>query len=184
MKKYQLISVIPAIALSLAGCVAVPEVTSQARPTGDSFAGAAHSEVVCVVTPSNAQSSGIVYENSGKDIAERIAASVRAISRGAVILPSNAPVEIKDCAKMGAAYALTTKIVLYEDNYTGWSGKPDRVILTLSLTKLNETNKSRSIDFEAKSNTFASGLLEWGNAKPISLLRDDFDFTVEKLLSM
>ena len=87
-----------------------------------------------------------------------------------------------ECLRRGGTHVLETRIAHYEDNMTGWSGKPDRIELQLRLSLASEPASVRQISYEAKSNVVASAFMEWGNAKPVGLLKGDFDHLVSRLL--
>lgn len=143
----------------------------------------ATNEGICIVTPVDASFDGERYSQSGAEIAKRVAQAIRRTNQIALIISWSSNQDQSGCNQRGIGYILTPTIVHYEDNYTGWSGKPDRIVLTLSIAKADDPTQTRAIDFEARSNLLASAILEWGNAKPTALLREDFDFAVSKLLA-
>jgi hypothetical protein len=174
-----------ATAIFLAGCVAVPDVTNQSRATGvsaEKFRTAAESASVCMMNLPDQSFGGEVYAGSGSALTQRIQSAIKSAGWSVVRIPDSGESLNKACAKHGSEIVFETIVDRYEDNLTGWSGKPDRIGLLLRVNLASNPEQKREIFFDAKSNVAASGLLEWGNAKPTELLKEDFDYSVNRLL--
>lgn len=169
------------LAIGLAGCSALPVVTVQPVASGSSFA-VEHSAVICVLVPPDASFEGESYSGSGSEVAEKIRNALKNIGRPSRLVSQVQANALTICGEKEATLVLQPTILHYEDRVTGWSGKPDRVELKLSLYKFDQPDQKRSIFYEAKSSTMHSAFFEWGNARPSALLTEDFEHSVRKLL--
>lgn len=169
----------------LSGCVAVPDVTNQSRATGADtakFRSAAKSASVCMVALPDQSFDGEVYEGSGAALTQRLRDAVKSAGWSSVLIPESGESSQKSCTALGGDVLFETIVERYEDNVTGWSGKPDRIELQLRVSLASNPELKREIFFDAKSNVTASAFFEWGNAKPTDLLKSDFDYSVDRLL--
>jgi hypothetical protein len=172
--------------IGLVSCSAVPDVTNQSKPTGATsqpFHSATTQSLVCVVHPGDQANGQERYPGSGAEIGQRIEKSVQQAGWQTVAITGDAGQSAAECMRRGGTHLLETRVAHYEDNNTGWSGKPDRIELQLRLSPASQPAQARQISYEAKSNVVASAFIEWGNAKPVSLLKGDFDHLVNRLLS-
>lgn len=177
----KLISPLLVTIIGLTGCSAFPVTTVQPVASGSNFA-AEHSAVICILVPPDASFEGESYSGSGGEIAEKIRDALDNFGRPSRLVSQIQANALTICREMETALVLQPTILHYEDRATGWSGKPDRVELKLSLYKLDQPDQKRSIFYEAKSNIMYSAHFEWGNARPSALLREDFEHSVRKLL--
>jgi hypothetical protein len=157
----------------LASCVSIP--TSQVVPIeGEYIPTTSQVAPVCVVSPHDGTFEGRAHTDSGKLVAKRIAAILQDIGMSSVVVPKAGTRPLTSCVEAGSELQLDSQIVLYEDRVTGWSGKPDRIEVRLTLSLVAQPSRSRSAVYIAQSNVLASGFLEWGNANPTSLLGAEF----------
>jgi hypothetical protein len=119
------------------------------------------------------------YPGSGADLGARVVQAVKQAGLPAALVRGDASTA---CQCSGATHVLQTVVGRYEDNYTGYSGNPDRIELQLRLSLLGQPASVKEVSYAASSNLVASAFLEWGNAKPLSLLKTDFDDRVKSLL--
>ena len=163
--------------LFLSGCIAVP-VTTVNPVVGSPTVRLA--DRLCVVAPQDASSDD---SGSGRAVAQQIVESLARIGLSASIVMHTTEARLKEaCFERGANLALMPEILFYEDNLTGWSGKPDRIELRISAFKPGEQSARRVVIFEASSNTLASAFLEWGNAKPYALISNNADQVLKTLV--
>jgi hypothetical protein len=168
--------------VGLISCGAIPDVGQQSQPTGavaQPERGAATKTLVCVLQPNDAVNGQEKYPGSGADLGARVLQSVKQAGLPAALLRGDASTA---CQGSGATHVLQTVVGRYEDNYTGYSGNPDRIELQLRLSLLGQPASVKEVSYAASSNLVASAFLEWGNAKPLSLLKTDFDDRVKSLL--
>lgn len=177
MKRTLISQLITFAVILLSGCIAVPVTT--VHPVAEAPASRSVKRL-CVVTPLDASRDDT---GSGRAIAQQIVASLARIGMQASIVTETAEVSLKvACFERGASLAVVPEILFYEDNLTGWSGKPDRIELRISAFDPREPSARRSFIFEAASNTVASALLEWGNAKPYALVAKNVDQALRTLI--
>ena len=171
--------------IGLISCSAIPDVTQQGQPAGATAqplqSGAAQS-LVCVVQPGDPTNGQEKYPGGGVEIGRRVEQSVQQAGSKTLTIQSDTGQPSAECLRRGGTHVLETRIAHYEDNVTGWSGKPDRIELQLRLSLASQPSSLRQVSYEAKSNVVASAFVEWGNAKPVSLLKGDFDHLVSRLL--
>lgn len=171
--------------VGLISCSAVPVVTHQTQPTGatpQAIHGSTTKSLVCVVHPGDQSNGRERYTGSGAEIGQRIERSVQQAGWQTVAINAVAGPSAAECMRRGGAHLLETRVTHYEDNLTGWSGNPDRIELQLRLSPASQPAQARQVSFDARSNLVASAFVEWGNAKPVSLLKGDFDHLVSSLL--
>ncbi len=171
--------------VGLISCSAVPVVTHQTQPIGDTpqaIHSATTKSLVCVVHPGDSAHGQERYPGSGAEIGQRIEQSVQQAGWQTVAIKGDAGPSAAECTRRGGTHLLATRVAHYEDNLTGWSGKPDRIELQLRLSPASQPAQARQVSYEARSNLLASAFVEWGNAKPIGLLKGDFDHLVNRLL--
>ena len=171
--------------MGLISCGAIPEVTHQSQPTGatpQQLRSPQAKSLVCVVYPDDSAHGQEKYPGSGAEIGLRIQQAVEGAGWSTLTLKGDAAQATTGCLRRGGTHLLETVVAHYEDNNTGWSGKPDRIELQMRLSLVSQPASARIVSYEAKSNVAASAVLEWGNAKPVSLLKGDFDHLVKKLL--
>jgi hypothetical protein len=179
-------SVLVLSCVGLISCSAVPVVTQQTQPTGatsQAIHSATTKSLVCVVHPGDQANGQEKYSGSGVEIGQRVEKAVQQAGWQAVAIKGDAGQSAAGCTRRGGTHLLETRVAHYEDNVTGWSGKPDRIELQLSLSPASQPSQVRQVSYEARSNLVASAVAEWGNAKPVSLLKGDFDHLVKRLLS-
>ncbi|MEN9727079.1 MAG: hypothetical protein RL434_1445 [Pseudomonadota bacterium] len=167
----------------LTACVSSPDIVGQSKPSGataSELRGNQSGRVVCVGYPADQSFKQDRYEGSGAEIGERVRLAVERAGQTAMSVRAGTDA-IAECSRLGGTFLLRVEVDHYEDNYTGWSGKPDRIELRLRLALNSQPDRTRDISYEAKSNFLTSAALEWGNAKPVSLLRDDFDYLVLRM---
>lgn len=165
---------------SLTSCVAVP--TSQVVPIeGEYIPTKSKVAPVCVVVPDDGSFDGRAYIGSGKLVAERVVATLDDIGMPSILVSSVETAQPPSCVEAGSELRLDSQILAYENHVTGWSGKPDRIQVRLSLSLMAEPSRSRNAIYIAQSNLIASGFLEWGNADPTALLGRDFGKLVREL---
>jgi hypothetical protein len=172
--------------VGLISCSAVPVVTQHTQPTGatsQAIHSATTKSLVCVVHPSDPTNGQERFPGSGAEIGQRIEKSVQQAGWQTIAIKGDAGQSAAECMRRGGTHVLETRVAHYEDNLTGWSGKPDRIELQLRLSPASQPAQARQISYEARSNLVASAFVEWGNAKPVSLLKGDFDQLVNRLLS-
>lgn len=172
--------------IGLISCSAVPVVTQQTQPTGatsQAIHSATMKSLVCVVHPGDPTKGQERYPGSGAEIGQRIEKSVQQAGWQSVAIKGDAGQSAAECTRRGGTHLLETGILHYEDNLTGWTLKPDRIELQLRLSPSSQPTQVRQVSYEARSNLVASAVTEWGNAKPVSLLKGDFDSLVSRLLS-
>jgi hypothetical protein len=172
--------------VGLISCSAVPVVTQQTQPTG-AASQAIHSaktkSLVCVAHPGDPTNGPERFPGSGAEIGQRVEKAVQQAGWQTVAIKGDAAQSAAECTRRGGTHVLATRVAHYEDNLTGWSGKPDRIELQLRLSPASQPAQARQVSYEARSNLLASAVAEWGNAKPVSLLKGDFDHLVKRLLS-
>lgn len=179
-------SVLMMSCVGLISCSAVPVVTQQTPPTGatsQAIHSATTKSLVCVAHPGDPSNGQEKYPGSGAEIGQRVEKSVQQAGWQTVAIKGDAGQSAAECTRRGSTHLLETRVAHYEDNVTGWSGKPDRIELQLRLSPASQPAQARQISYEARSNLVASAFVEWGNAKPVSLLKGDFDHLVKRLLS-
>ena len=171
--------------VGLISCSAVPVVTQQTQPTGatsQAIHGVTTKSLVCVVHPGDQANGQERYTGSGAEIGQRIEKSVQQAGWQTVAIKGNAGQSSAECMRRGGTHLLENRVAHYEDNMTGWSGNPDRIELQLRSSPASQPAQARQVSYEARSNLVASAFVEWGNAKPVSLLKGDFDHLVSSLL--
>jgi hypothetical protein len=140
------------------------------------------SSSVCILIPPDASFEGEQYPGSGREIGEVVRRSLDTLGRTSFLVSYPKEGALISCLERGASFQIEPKVLHYEDRFTGWSGKPDRIELKLMLSALKNTENQRSTYFEARSDVTHSAFFEWGNAKPTDLLKDDFTHAIRKLL--
>jgi hypothetical protein len=155
--------------LLVMGCASSPTV-SVSYPTNPEIA---EKVQVLIITPNDASFEGEVYAGSGTSVASAVAESLR--RSGFTVKASNTQADTNQECILGI------NILHYEDRVTGWSGKPDKITIRFTATR---GEASKIMDFSAQSNVRVSAVLEWGNAKPYSLLNDKLDEPLKKLVSL
>lgn len=165
---------------SITGCGTAPITANQFTTTASNNV-IANGAAICILTPADAKSKEEIYINSGVEIATRTAQAIEK-SNGftTYTLPSEST--LSHCRERGAEYAIKIQILHYEDNLTGWSGKPDRISIRLLLQRTIGNDPPTIVNFSAKSDAIASAFIEWGNAKPYQLLKDEYETTVQNLI--
>jgi hypothetical protein len=179
-------SVLVLSCVGLISCSAVPVVTQQTQPTGatsQAIHSASTKSLVCVAHPGDPSNGQEKYPGSGAEIGQRVEKAVQQAGWQTVAIKGDAAQSAAECTRRGGSHVLETRVAHYEDNLTGWSGKPDRIELQLRLSPASQPAQARQVSYEARSNLLASAVAEWGNAKPVSLLKGDFDHLVNRLLS-
>jgi hypothetical protein len=166
----------------VSGCISTPVVISNFVPQGAHLK-SAHGAAICLLVPQDASFENEQYPGSGDEIAGYIKDALHELGRTFRTVRGQLEGIKPACKDVDAGLALETQILHYEDRITGWSGRPDRIELKLVLFDVEHPSQKRSIYYEAKSNLLVSGLLEWGNARPSSLLGDDFSHAIRKLLA-
>ena len=172
--------------VGLISCSAVPVVTHQTQPTGatsQAIHSATSKSLVCVAYPGDPTNGQERHPGSGAEIGQRVEKSVQQAGWQTVAIRGDAGQSVAECMRRGGTHLLETRVAHYEDNVTGWSGRPDRIELQLRLSPASQPAQARQVGYEARSNLVASAFVEWGNAKPVSLLKGDFDSLVSRLLS-
>lgn len=171
--------------VGLISCSAIPDVTYQGAPSGATaqpvYSGGAQ-PLVCVVQPGDTANRQEQNRGSGAEIGLRVQQSVQKAGWKTLAIRGDTGPTSAECLRRGGTHVLETLIAHYEDNMTGWSGNPDRIELQLRLSLASQPASVRQVSYEAKSNVVASAFVEWGNAKPVSLLKGDFDHLVSRLL--
>lgn len=137
---------------------------------------------VCVLIPRDTSYMGEAYPGSGRAITVKIRAALRHENRPSVEVDSLESRAYGICAERGAAKAVSTAVLHYEDRQSGLFGKPDRIELKLSLIDIESLQAERSVFFEAKTNLFRSFLTEFGNDAPAALLGKAFDAAIKALV--
>ena len=171
--------------VGLISCSAVPVVTQQTQATGvtsQAIHSATMKSLVCVVHPGDPTNGPERYPGSGAEIGQRVEKSVQQAGWQTVAIQGDAGQSAAECTRRSGTHLLETRIAHYEDNLTGWTLKPDRIELQLRLSPSSQPAQVRQVSYEARSNLVASAITEWGNAKPVSLLKGDFDSLVSRLL--
>ena len=179
-------SVLVLSCVGLISCSAVPVVTQQTQPTGatsQAIHSASTKSLVCVAHPGDPSNGQEKYPGSGAEIGQRVEKAVQQAGWQTVAIKGDAGQLAAECTRRGGTHVLETRVAHYEDNLTGWSGNPDRIELQLRLSPASQPAQVRQVSYEARSNLLASAIAEWGNAKPVSLLKGDFDSLVSRLLS-
>jgi hypothetical protein len=161
----------------LSACSAMPVVTTQPVNLPSHVA-----EVVCVLIPAAATFGGKFYAGSGDEVAEKIREAIEKTGNSARLVSQAQTDPIANCRGNGSSLILQPTIIYYEDNLTGWSGKPDQISIQLTLYPINQPDQKRSTVYTARSNLVYSAFLEWGNAKPSALLGDEFVASLRQLL--
>lgn len=169
------------VVIALSACSALPVSTVQPAASGTNFP-VKGDAVICVLVPPDASFEGELYPGSGNEVAERIRESLEKTGRSSRLVSQAQTDSRAVCREKGANLVLQPTILHYEDRVTGWSGKPDRVELKLSLHEMDQPDQKRSIYYEAKSSAMHSAIFEWGNARPSALLGEDFEHSIRKLL--
>lgn len=172
--------------VGLISCSAVPVVTHQTQPTGaasQAIHSATTKSLICVAHPGDPSNGQEKYPGSGAEIGQRVEKAVQQAGWQTVAIKGDAGQSAAECTRRGGTHVLATRVAHYEDNLTGWSGRPDRIELQLRLSPASQPAQARQVSYEARSNLVASAFVEWGNAKPVSLLKGDFDHLVNRLLS-
>jgi hypothetical protein len=180
-KKLQFKSIASATFILLSGCGTAPIATSQLPTTATSNNAIADGARICIITPPDAKSKEEVHINSGVEIASRTAQAVERIN-GFLTETAPANSSLESCRERGTEFAIRIQILHYEDNFTGWSGKPDRISIRLLLQRTIGNESPTIATYSAKSDTIASAFIEWGNAKPYQLLKDEYEATVQNLI--
>lgn len=139
--------------------------------------------MVCVVHPGDHAHGQERFPGSGAEIGQRVEKAVQQAGWQAVAILGEAAQSAAECTRRGGNHVLETRVAHCEDNLTGWSGNPDWIELQLRLSPASQPAQVRQVSYEARSNLLASAVAEWGNAKPVSLLKGDFDHLVKRLLS-
>lgn len=176
INKFKYAAICTSAVLTLTGCSTSPVSTSRSNNSAASFPSAA-SGTICVIQPPDFDNS----PESGSEVSKKVLEALESLHRSSVAILSGPDARTK-CREAGSETVLQTKIVVYEDNFTGWSGKLDRIELKVSLSPVMKPDAKRSTTYEAHSDFVHSAMFEWGNAKPYQLLQSDFNYTIEKLL--
>ncbi len=164
------------IVISMFGCVSSPNGTIYGV-SGEQIV--PPNMVLCLAIPNDASFEGYTYINSGQRVANKVNSS---LSDYYSIIPLGYNENIvSQCREIESEFMIYPEIVHYEDRATGWSGRPDIIEVKTTLTNLKTLEKSSFI-YSAKSNMVASGLFEWGNAAPCSLLGQKYKSQVLSLV--
>jgi len=162
--------IVPVLVLAvLTGCASVPDVKIVSK--SGSFSVSSGSEI-CVVFPEDGKFEGKKYEESGIKVGEVIFKSV---------LNNYKAFQVASVQECTAAYLITSEILEYENRASGWSGKPDKIKVKVTLNNA-ENNKTNSFTYYAETNMIVSAFFEWGNAAPYKLLDGKFRDQVAALL--
>ncbi|WP_101758204.1 hypothetical protein [Oceanicoccus sp. KOV_DT_Chl] len=161
---------IPALAMAvITGCVSVADgkIESQSGsisvPLGTG---------ICIIFPEDGKFEGKAYKDSGLKVGEIIQGTVAKHYQITNVS------SLEACDK---PYIVTSEIKEYENRASGWSGIPDKIRVSVTITN-TENNEASSFTYYADSNMAASAFLEWGNAAPYTLLDKEFRDQVENLL--
>ncbi len=169
------------VAIALVSCASSPVTINQPKAIGESLPITSDSKI-CILVPRDANWENEQYPGSARQIAEKIQQALEKNGKSATTVNQSLANSLDICKEKGATFALNTSVLSYENNATGWSGRPDRIELKLSLYEIGNPETSRSIIYEAKSNVVVSGLFEWGNAEPWQLLGSDFKIAILGLM--
>ena len=153
----------------LSGCATVADVNIDSK---NGYVSIPRGSDVCVVFPEDGRFEGREYKDSGVKVGEIIFKSV----------PDNYNASHAASAQeCNAAYVVTSDILEYEDRSSGWSGKPDKIRVKVTLNDM-EKNEYSSFTYYADTNLAVSAFFEWGNAAPYKLLDGKFTDQVVALL--
>lgn len=151
-------------ALTLYGCVSAPN--SIISEHGDTQTVSVDSSL-CLIVPPDASYQDRIYRDSGQRVANKV---LNALEKNYEICKVACEKEpCASCKECDSNFAVFPEILYYEDRITGWSGRPDVIKVKTRLINL-ATLQETSFTYSADSNTIVSGLFEWGNAAPCSLL--------------
>jgi len=129
---------------------------------------------VCVPVPDDLPFGDKPNKGSGERISERLAKAVEYSGRNPVIRPSRGECEAED-------YALSAKLLHYENRYVGISSNEDRISVRVTLISLQTDSELNGFFITTRSN-FNSLVWQVVDSKPESLLEKDFDEVVRSLL--
>ena len=159
------------------GCASIP--AGPPNPVlGDSF-DVPRTGVLCLAVPPDASDDGEPSVGSGQRIANAIETQLK--RDGWQVRQVKAADSKAHCAEKAGTHILVPEVIAFEDNATGWSGRPDRIEIRLTLIPAASASQ-RTVIYEAASNVAASGALEWGNADPSALLGRSLGESLARLL--
>jgi hypothetical protein len=167
-------------ALIASGCASVPQTVP--NPVLGDAPVFQRNQKVCVVVPKDASFAGDEYPGSGRAVAQKVADSLERIAVTSSLISAIENDLDKLCTERAGEFIIEPEIIHYEDHATGWSGRPDRIEVRISAFRFDAHQMKRLTVVEASSNIAASGLIEWGNAPPHSLLSSNLDPVLEGLL--
>ena len=154
---------------ALTGCASVADVKIESKSGSVSVSSGSE---ICVVFPEDGKFEGKKYEESGIKVGEVILKSV----------PQNYKAfQVASVQECTAAYLITSEILEYENRASGWSGKPDKIKVKVTLNN-TENNETSSFTYYADTNMLVSAFFELGNPAPYKLLDGKFRDQVAALL--
>jgi hypothetical protein len=164
-------------ALTLCGCVSAPNsiISEQGDPQTVSV-----DSSLCLIVPPDASYQDRIYKDSGQRVANKV---LNALEENYKICKVACGKELcASCKECDSNFAVFPEILYYEDRITGWSGRPDVIKVKTRLINLS-TLQETTFTYSADSNTLVSGLFEWGNAAPCSLLGTNYKKQVLALVN-
>ena len=126
---------------------------------------------ICFIYPKDAKFEGQTQRDSGAKVGKTI---LKAVPKNYNI---TSKVSMSECDQ---PYTLVSEILEYENRASGWSGKPDKIKVKVSLSNRTKEEAS-SFTFYSETNTNVSAFFEWGNSAPYKLLDADFAEQVASL---
>src|SRR5262245_14585824 len=114
--------------LTLSGCISTPVVTANVEPDGP-IVQMPTGESICLLIPQDASYQGEFYHGSGDEIGSTIKDALNRLERSSRTVKEPVQDIQASCIEEHAPFVLQTKIARYEDRWTGWTDRPDRIEL-------------------------------------------------------
>jgi hypothetical protein len=166
----------------MAGMSCGPNVS--VRPASDTTASVGGNDRVCVATAADGRHEMRVYAGSGQKVTTRTADALRQRHADVVIIGMGDLQQLsEECRSQDGRFVIVPEIRTWEDRASGWSGRPDRVEVQLTLHDAASGTEVRSVSVAAQTGYWSSAFTEWGNRPPEALLGEEFDKAAVGLLS-
>jgi Domain of unknown function (DUF4823) len=167
---------------AMAGTSCGPSV-SVSRPAG-ATGSVGGNDRVCVATAVDGRHETRVYAGSGQKVTRRTAHALREHHADVVIIGTSDLQRLaEECRSQEGRFVVVPEILEWEDRASGWSGRPDRVEVQLTLHDVASASAVRSVSVTVQTNFWSSAFGEWGNRPPEALLSEEFDRAAVGLLS-
>jgi hypothetical protein len=145
-------------------------------------------DMICVARAADGRLGSRRYTGTGELVSERIVEALRVQYPSVKSLSATDEDDAADtCRTKHGRYLIVPAIRHWEDRYSGWSWKKDRIEIRLSLRSLDGDFTAREVTYLANTSSGVVArevlLTGWTNEQPDELLTERFDAAVLALVS-